>query len=263
MSDPDATWVYAVAPGAGPDGIDGLEQLRGVGGEPVRNVNQAGLTAIVSSIAAADVEEEALARGLGDAKRLEAMVRAHHRVVEVIARQRPTVPLRLATIYRDDDRVRGLLTERHGEFTEMLQWLDGRTECGVKVWAEDRRPQGSPPAAQEPPPSGEGAGTAYLLRRRASRQAREEEWQRAVSRADEIHAALSELALAAHRHPPQDSRLAGGPGLMVLNGAYLVDSVRRDDFAARAEAIASRAPGYRAEVTGPWPPYSFTGSGTG
>ena len=103
------------------------------------------------------------------------------------------------------------------------------------------------------------AGTAYLLRRRASRTARADGWQQGGARAEEIHAALSGLAVAAQRHAPQDQRLAGDDGWMVLNGAYLVEAGHLAEFAAAAEAMVADLDGFWLAVTGPWPPYSFAG----
>jgi hypothetical protein len=43
---------------------------------------------------------------------------------------------------------------------------------------------------------------------------------------------------------------------MVLNGAYLVDEDRGEEFAAAVAAL--RVPEVDVELTGPWAPYSFT-----
>lgn len=47
---------------------------------------------------------------------------------------------------------------------------------------------------------------------------------------------------------------------MVLNGTYLVDDDRADEFAAVVEDLGKQFPGIRLELTGPWPPYSFAGA---
>jgi hypothetical protein len=44
---------------------------------------------------------------------------------------------------------------------------------------------------------------------------------------------------------------------MVLNGTYLVDDDRADEFASTVEELGKEYPGIRLELTGPWPPYSF------
>jgi hypothetical protein len=48
---------------------------------------------------------------------------------------------------------------------------------------------------------------------------------------------------------------------MILNAAYLLDSAHGEDFAAAVAALAGQHPGLRIELTGPWPPYSFAGTG--
>jgi hypothetical protein len=45
---------------------------------------------------------------------------------------------------------------------------------------------------------------------------------------------------------------------MVLNAAYLLDDDRAAGFASQVEALGGRHPRLRLELTGPWPPYSFT-----
>jgi hypothetical protein len=44
---------------------------------------------------------------------------------------------------------------------------------------------------------------------------------------------------------------------MTLNGAYLIDTARTDDFHALVRDLANRHPEIRVRVDGPWPPYSF------
>jgi gas vesicle protein GvpL/GvpF len=85
---------------------------------------------------------------------------------------------------------------------------------------------------------------------------------RAVSRAQLIDAVLSRIAVATRHHRAQDPQLSGRADLMVLNGgAYLVDDRRAGDFAAAADAL--RENDLDVELTGPWPPYSFTISDPG
>jgi Gas vesicle synthesis protein GvpL/GvpF len=266
MTERNATWVYAITSGIGSDRADGLAGIAGIAGRPVRTVDEFGLTAVVSSVDADSVTEEALEHRLRDAGELEAMARAHHGVVERVAAQHPALPLRLATVYRDDDRVRGLLSDRRAEFTEALRWLDGRTECGVKIWVCRGGPKQGRGDATVPgwadnrqPGRDDSPGTAYLLQRRASMRDRDDCWQLAVTRGEQIHAALAALAVAEHRHVLQDSRLADEDGWMVLNGTYLLESDGIAEFAAAARALVAGLDGWRLEVTGPWPPYSFAG----
>jgi len=264
MTEGHATWVYAVTPGIGADRAADLAGVAGIAGEPVRTVNEAGLTAVVSWVDADSVSEDALEHRLRDAGELEAMARAHHSVVERVAAQHPALPLRLATVYRDDHRVRGLLTDRRAEFADALRWLVGRTECGVKVWVDGADAKQNPGAATlcERPdnrPSGrnDSPGTAYLLQRRARLRARDDRWDLAVNQGEHLHQALAARAVAAHRHIAQHSGRSDQDGWMVLNGAYLIESDELSEFESAAKALVAGLDSCRLELTGPWPPYSF------
>lgn len=253
MADETGVWLYAVTRGRTPPR---LTELRGVGGEPVRTVDADDLLAVVSSVSLDEFGEAALKRNLEDLDWLAATARAHDAVVNSVARTAPTVPFRLATLYLGDERVRGLLAGHHDELEAALDRLAGRTEWGVKAYAERDAFVGAEPRAQEVP-SGGGAGTAYLLRRKAQLAARDEGERRAAAIAEELHTALAGISIAARRHPPQNARLAGTRAWMILNGTYLVDDPRGDDFSAAVRAMEASYPGVRLELTGPWPPYSF------
>ena len=248
----DATYVYAVS-----RALDGslLGDLAGVGGRPVRLVDGAGLTAIVSTVDLADFGEEALHRNLEDLAWLEATARAHHSIVEATGAVAATAPLRLATVYHTDDRVRELLAEQGEAFAQALSRVEGRAEWGVKAYADPE----AFAAGESSETSGSarpGSGTAYLERRRSQRRSREDAGRAATARAEDIHAALEEVAEASRRHPPQDQRLTGHAGWMLLNGAYLVADDRVDELRA-AVAEFDEQQGIELELTGPWVPYSF------
>jgi hypothetical protein len=48
---------------------------------------------------------------------------------------------------------------------------------------------------------------------------------------------------------------------MLLNNSYLVPDSRAQEFAAAVASLEQRFPQVRLELSGPWPAYSFTGSG--
>jgi hypothetical protein len=72
-----------------------------------------------------------------------------------------------------------------------------------------------------------------------------------------IDRALSGIAVATRRHPAADPRHDGSGNQLVLNAAYLLNSDRASEFAAVARALPRVTNGLRADLTGPWPPYSF------
>lgn len=215
-------WVYAVA-----SRLDGeqLSGLAGVGGEPVRTISSGGIHAVVGSVDAAAFGESSIASMLGDLADIEPIGRAHHEVVATIAAECPVVPLRLATIYPDDDTVSALLAEHHAELAELLESLRGTQEWGVQVYLRSG-------GAQQP-------------------------WLEAEASADEIDRVLSELAIASRRQPAPYLRPGSVCGWMVLNGIYLLEADRAAEFASIARQFAAEHGALRVEITGPWPPYSF------
>jgi hypothetical protein len=225
--------------------------LVGVAGAPVRVIVANGLAAVVSSVDPSQFGTEPLRRNLEDVAWLAAAARAHHAVVEAAWRGEPIAPLRLATVYVDDDKVRALLRDRGPEFRAVLDRLRGREEWAVKAYALPR--PAAPDGADDDPDVGPGA--AYLRRRRAVRD-RDTRVRRAVQdAADQLHERLTAAAHDSRRYAGGDPRLAGRPPDLVLNAAYLVDGSATAAFRRTVEGW--RSPHVRAELTGPWAPYSF------
>ncbi|GAA3646683.1 GvpL/GvpF family gas vesicle protein [Nonomuraea antimicrobica] len=248
MNDVVGTYLYAVALARDAPPLEGLT---GVAGGPVWAISHAGLAAYVSAVSLTEFGEEPLRESLEDLDWLGETARAHHRVVEAVAEKTPTAPVRLVTVYRDEAQVRELLEQRHDDFVEVLSRIAGHDEWGVKVFVA---PSAAAPAEETAAPS--SPGTAYLKRRQASLQTREEAWHQAVARAERIHDTLSAVAVASCRHRAQDPQLTGREEWMVLNGAYLVDAARAQELGRLVQEL--RGEGVDVELTGPWAPYSFT-----
>lgn len=253
MTEDVGVWLYAVTRGVPQEKLTGLT---GVAGEPLRTLEAAGLTAVVGSVSLGEFGEQPLRRNLEDLDWLDATARAHDAVVTAVVRCAPTIPLRLATVYLDDARICGLLTERRADFEAALRRVSGRTEWGVKAYGDPATLTASATETQNAT-GGAGAGTAYLLRRRAELSAQEAVERRAAAHAEEIHAELLRHATAGRCHPATDPVLTGKRAWMVLNGTYLVDDDRVAEFAATVAALEDKLTGIHLELSGPWPPYSF------
>lgn len=246
MSRESGFWLYAVTDSP-PDMWAGLS---GVAGEPVQAVQCRGLGCVTSRVPLAEFGEEALRRNLEDLDWLTVTARAHNAVIGAVARVGAVVPLRLATVYIDDERLHGMLEDRQAELTAALDRLRDRTEWGVKAY---RIPVGrSEPEAGRPE-----TGTEYLHRRRAALSASRAEDTSMHRLAWDLHGDLAALAVDSRRHPPQDPTLTGRREVMALNGSYLVEDRRAGEFTDAVAALDDTTPGLLLELTGPWPPYSF------
>ena len=250
MTEGYRSWLYAVTRELDPAV---LGRLTGVAGETPHVVGCSRLTAVVGRVPESSFGQEALHRGLEDLDWLDGVSRAHNAVVDTLARVGPTVPLRLATIYLDDVRVRLAVDEHEPEFERTLRHVAGRTEWGVKALLD-------PTSLTEPvwldaPPL---PGAAYLHRMRTTLMTRERARQFGVEQADQIHAALAALAVDARRHRPQSPQLTGVRLPMILNAAYLVVDDAAEEFERAVAKHGRTHEAIQLELTGPWPPYSFS-----
>ncbi|MBN9107378.1 MAG: GvpL/GvpF family gas vesicle protein [Pseudonocardia sp.] len=242
-------WVYAVQEAGAGEAPD----MSGVDGERPRVVGTEELAAVVGTVADDGFDEAGLAAAMEDLGRIEMLVRAHHGVVAATAQDRTVAPVRLATVFRDDDAVTAMLRQRHDEFRAALDRVRGRREWGVKVYVDGTA---APPPAPDAgaASTGDRPGTAYLLRRRADRDRGAEAREDARAVAERVAGTAAACAVDVRRFAPQDARLSGRTQEMVLNATFLVDREREDEF---RDTVSRSGDGAVVEVTGPWPPFSF------
>ncbi|MFF6994854.1 GvpL/GvpF family gas vesicle protein [Streptomyces sp. NPDC008313] len=244
-------------------------ELTGVAGGPPKLLRHGGLVAVVSSVPEEDFAEAPLRAHLEDLDWLGATARGHQSVIDALTVVTSPLPLRLATVFRDDSGVRVMMQEREEAFLRTLDRLDGRVEWGVKVYAEQSEASGgsrSPETSPEASPAGAGgaarSGRDYLRQRRMQRQAHEDRWEQAEAFAQRFHTTLREHAEDARVHAPQNAALSGVPGRNVLNAAYLVPRSRSEAFVELVDRTKDEAGPMRVELTGPWAAYSFSGEQT-
>ncbi|WP_031475808.1 GvpL/GvpF family gas vesicle protein [Streptomyces bicolor] len=235
-------------------------QLAGVAGAPPKQLTHHGLVAVVSTVPEADFAEEPLRAHLEDLDWLTATARAHQQVIDALTAVTTPLPLRLATVFRDDSGVRSMMEAREEDFRRVLDRLEGRVEWGVKVYAE---PESAERETADPAATGRAgaealSGRDYLRRRRTQTRAREDMWQKVAAFAGRLHEKLSAFAEDSRLHAPQNAALSGASGQNVLNAAYLVPRADSEEFVELVDREKDDAPGIRVELTGPWAAYSFT-----
>jgi hypothetical protein len=243
---PDGVWLYGAMDGdaASPPGGRGVDRAHAV--ELVRH---AGLAAVTSRVGLDEFGEDALQVSLEDLGKLEALARAHERVLDDALRGGAVVPFRICTIYESDERVREMLAREREHLAGALARLRGKAEWGVKAYA---------PAASASPAAAPRSGAGYLARKRAERDSAQVAHERLDATVESVHERLRAAAAAAIVSPAQDRRLSGHADEMVLNAAYLVADA---DIAAFRALVAELTADYGVplELTGPWPAYHFSG----
>ena len=252
-------YAYAISRGLG---IDDLAGRTGIDHAPLRLVERGALVAVVSEVDLAEFGEEGLRRNLEDLTWLERVAVAHDTVARAAAERAPTAPLRLATIFVEEASLVAQLAEWHEQATRALDRVEGCGEWSVKAYADAPAvpapaAAGSSSGAGAGAGAGGGAGRAYLLQRRAATQQKAAGAEADATIARELHEALHARVVTGRLLAPQDKRLSGHLGEMILNGTYLVEDRRVEEFRAAVDELATAHDHVRVEVGGPWPPYSF------
>ncbi|MFD3720528.1 GvpL/GvpF family gas vesicle protein [Streptomyces sp. NPDC058674] len=260
-TDGTLTYVYAAAPHT-QRLRDAVAGLRGIYGSPVMLLmappsTRRPLLAFASShVPRRDFNEDALKNHFEDLEWLESVARAHHDVVQALSLRTAVLPLRMATVYQDDDRAGQALAEQHNAFAQRLAELTDHTEFGVKVYLTPTRSGTETTGTASGPPAATTPGKAYLQRRKAQHSAQEAVYSQAQRAAAAIEAIAARYASRHARHPTQSGALTG-PAENVLNDAYLVPDTYAEQFRAAIVEAADAFDSVRVEVTGPWAPYSF------
>ena len=253
----DGLWAYCITRASDPPSIGGVH------GSPVERIEADGLAVLVSRVPLAEFGEDALRRNLNDLDWLERVARDHEAVLERVLEAGTIVPLRICTIFTDEQGAAQMLTERRPDLDTALDVLEGREEWGVKLTVDRAaleaaaRDRASDDLDQQL--EGQSAGGAYMLRRRQERQLREAADRLAGGLAEDVHARLQDWATDAVVNPPQNPELSGHEGDMLLNAAYLVEKAKVERLHELVEELRDRHRelGARIELTGPWPPYNF------
>ncbi|MET9127779.1 GvpL/GvpF family gas vesicle protein [Streptomyces sp. NPDC004528] len=251
------TYAYAVLRPVGGIG-EVLARVEGVAGTRVRLVPGGHgdvPAAAVSSVPAQDFLEAPLHHHLEDLDWLERVARAHHTVIEALVARTTVLPLRLATVYLDDDRVVEMLKGETDAFAHALERLAGHLEWGVKIYVEPQ--PDAPPTSPSGTAGGLSPGRAYLRARRTERHSRDESYGIAQRAAERIEAIGGAMAAAHARHRVQQGELAVGVGENVVNDAYLLTHDAAAEFRTEVLDAVQDLPGVRIDITGPWAPYSF------
>ena len=147
---------------------------------------------------------------------------------------RAVLPARFGTTFADEAAITASLVDRADRLKAALEQVRDRVEIGVRALWKDHEPAEAPAGA---------TGREYLQNRLDTRR-------RAERLAGELHAPLSERAVAAHHKVLPTPR-------QVLTASYLVEQGGVASFVEQVDALARRHPDALIICTGPWPPHSF------
>jgi len=188
----------------------------------------------------------------------------HEAVIEKVMRFSPVLPARFATLFSSLESLEEFMKSHHAGVRRFLNRVAGKDEWAVKGMLETRKAKeamfSESLAGREQELSGLTQGARYLLDRRLRADVERElkTWMQQIC--EELIQDVRQIAAPFLQRPVLSLGTEKEDREMVLNYAFLVPRISRSDFHRRlSDANAShRGRGLNFEVSGPWPPYSFS-----
>jgi hypothetical protein len=209
-----------------------------------------GIWAIVADAPLDRFSGEEFQQELQDIEAVSRHALAHASVIEFFFQRAPVIPLKLFTLFSQDDRARRHLAGRGSKVRTLFARLRGLEEWGVRVTAAD-------PASREAMPSiPMTSGRDYL---QVKKRLQDRGGSPTPGTKREVGAALRALGKVASKVRKEDFP-PPGPGRPYVTGAsFLVKAKRRGAWKKRVKQIDASLDkqGHHLEVSGPWPPYHF------
>lgn len=239
--------------------LAGFQGIRDAG--PHRLVTYRDLAGVVGKVSLAEYGENELKNKLQDPVWLEERVRGHDQAVRRLAEHGTVLPAKFCCIFRSLDNTRAFLKNRYVELSALLERVWGKREWAVKVYldpaqvARAEREYAASVDFQTSP------GRQFLLRRMASREFAGQIRARAREAVDGCFKRLSEASADKRLYDLLPAEATAREGEMMLNAAFLVVQEQDNEFRRLVGSLAVELGrnGLRVDLSGPWPPYGFTG----
>jgi hypothetical protein len=208
-----------------------------------------------------------LTGGVGSAPSgTEELLQAHEDVVDTLMKSTTVVPFQFGTILKDELAALKMLQEYEGKFKTLLAKFVGRAEWGMKVYADQRAFMQYlvqvEPALKNLVGKQEGSsrGVAYLLGRKMEEELKDNALTRLTEVSEAIFHTLGTVAYEGKLNKTLPQKLTGKKKEMILNTVYLVEREKAATFCQQGKRLMEQynVMGLDLEVSGPWPPYSFT-----
>jgi hypothetical protein len=182
---------------------------------------------------------------------------AHERAIEKAMKTHTVLPAAFSTVAEDEAMVTRILVREHDRFVEQLAGIRGKMEVGLKAIFEESVVCGQIVEKYGPirelkariarlPPQ-----RSYYQRIEIGRMVESALKQERESCREEIISALTPLAVDVVTNLAWNDR-------MILNGAFLIEQRRADDFDQQVEQLAAKhGDKIRFKLVGSVPPFNF------
>jgi hypothetical protein len=251
-----ATYLYCLVRGDAPPPLqDAPAGLPGCAPPRLLDMGR-GLWLLVADAPLPDYDGEAIQSRLQDLSWVSARALAHEAMVEHFLDRGTVIPMKLFTLFANDERAAAYVGGERDRLERVLARLDGRVEWGVRVQLDEARAREVVAEEASAESAGMSAGKAFLLRKKMEQDGSRNLTQRLRAAADDAFTQLAAHASEALRRelPPAEAA-----GRVLLDAAFLVPRHEEKEFEAAVARAAGHLAGHAGELTltGPWPPYHF------
>jgi hypothetical protein len=262
----DVVYVYGIVR----DGFDAGRVPEGIDDAAVRATRASKVAALASRLPRSVYGAGAIDRNSGDVTWLSPRAMAHDRVLTWAHDHGGVVPLPMFSMWESEESLARWLADRAAELSRVFDKIADADEFGLRVHRRDAIMMQSiddiDPAMAELKKEAAAAspGQRDLLERKRAERGKGAVRAASQRLSQEIFQQLRARSRDATSLPLTPSDAGGGKateGTLVLNGAFLVDRRRNEDFRAAVAALARdhERRGLAFDFTGPWPPYNFVG----
>ncbi|MHB1651520.1 MAG: GvpL/GvpF family gas vesicle protein [Desulfitobacteriaceae bacterium] len=256
-SSPEDAW-YAYAYALVNAGEENLPPVRGMEGSSLTIVREGKLGMFISPVPAMEFSEAALHRHLEDLAWVETHARQHEEALLKLMEVVPLVPLPFCTVFTDRESIKRQLREKSEELYEVLKKLGNHCEMTLKLLIDHQRLEEK--IKEKMPYLGGQTGGGYFQKRQWEKQIKGES-ERFVdtygeSLLGELKQITEEVRLLNSGEVSQSQGLSP-----VFIAHFLLHKERQKEWEQRLEEFDNGADrwGFVLDISGPWPPYHFTG----
>jgi hypothetical protein len=210
---------------------------------------------VVSDAPLESFGEAPLARRLSDLDWVSRAAVAHDAVVERFIDADAVLPMKVFTIFTNDQRAIEKTRSDWDRIESLLKDVTGQVEWGLRLMFDQRKAPTAAAALRRG-----SSGRSYLLAKRQQHTQTVAQQRLVRQRAAAVVTVLAGIAREVRQRPLATGATRGSR--LLLDAAFLVPRTRERRFrAAVARETRRLAPeGYAVHLSGPWPPYSFIGS---
>ncbi|HEY8176195.1 MAG TPA: GvpL/GvpF family gas vesicle protein [Gemmatimonadaceae bacterium] len=261
----DLCYVYGVVR----EGFDTSRAPAGLDDAPVALARSGRVGAIVSRVPESVYGASAVEENSGDVAWLSPRAMAHDRVLTWAQEHGGVIPMPMFSLWRSEEALNKSLVAQASDLSRVFERVSGADEFGLRVYRRDAALLASiddfdPEIARlRREASAASPGQRYLLEAKVAEKGKDAVRAVAQRMAKQIFEELRAISRDALSRPltPEAGRVPDAT--LVLNGAFLVDRNRLEEFRA---AIGAHVRDYQSrglafDFTGPWPPYNFVSRG--